>query len=55
VARQHKADVRLCALTNREGHVSGSFHDLSQGMPPNEIVEEELSMGDEDVDLAMAG
>ncbi|WP_437622011.1 AAA family ATPase [Sorangium sp. So ce1151] len=55
VARQHKVDVRLCALTNREGHVSGSFHDLSEGMPPNEIVEEELSMGDEDVDLAMAG
>ncbi|WP_437723876.1 AAA family ATPase [Sorangium sp. So ce861] len=55
VARQHQADVRLCALTNREGYVSGSFHDLSEGMPPNEIVEEELSMGDEDVDLAMAG
>ncbi|KYG08972.1 hypothetical protein BE21_20525 [Sorangium cellulosum] len=55
VARQHEADVRLCALTNREGYVSGSFHDLSEGMPPNEIVEEELSMGDEDVDLAMAG
>ncbi|KYF52981.1 hypothetical protein BE04_08635 [Sorangium cellulosum] len=55
VARQHEADVRLCALTNREGYVSGSFHDLSEGMPPSEIVEEELSMGDEDVDLAMAG
>ncbi len=55
VSRQHKTDVRLCALTNRQGQVSGTFHDLAEGMPPNEIVEEALTMGDEDVDLAMAG
>ena len=55
VSRQHKTDVRLCALTNQRGKVSGTFHDLAEGMPPNEIVEEALAMGDEDVDLAMAG
>jgi energy-coupling factor transporter ATP-binding protein EcfA2 len=54
VARQHKTGVRLCALTNRDGQVTGSFHDLAEGMPPNEIVEEDLAMGDEDVDLSMA-
>lgn len=54
VSRQHKTDVRLCALTNRLGHVSGTFHDLAEGMPSNEIVEEALAMGDEDVDLALA-
>jgi predicted ATPase len=55
VSRQHRTQVRLCALTNQDGQVTGSFHDLAAGMPPNEIVEESLAMGEEDVDLAMAG
>lgn len=55
VARQHQTEVRLCSLTNPDGHVTGTFHDLAEGMPPNGIVEEDLAMGDEDVDLAMAG
>jgi energy-coupling factor transporter ATP-binding protein EcfA2 len=53
-ARRHKTDVRVCSLTNREGNVTAAFHNLEEGMPPNELIDEALAMGDEDVDLDMA-
>jgi energy-coupling factor transporter ATP-binding protein EcfA2 len=55
ISREHKdgIEVRVCALAKQGGQVGYEIHDLAEGMPPNEIVEESLSMGDEDVDVAM--
>lgn len=53
IARKHETPVQLCCLSREGGAITSSFFDLQDGMPENGIVEESLSLYDEDVDVGM--